>query len=358
MRLNSSMLLLAAILMTGTARVAPAQARGEVRVRLESTEGSSVSGALVALIDTAQRVVAEGVSGENGARVLAAPSGTYRIRVRRIGFRPFVSEPVAVPMSDELVLRFESPRIQLESVVVTSRSGCGAIDPRNQTLATVWDEIAKALRGSQLGTRDLEGIANYYVYRTTMRANGRVISSDTTFRKLGSAKPFGVKDPAVLARDGYVFGNEESGWTYYAPDETVLLSDQFAATHCFRAVRDGKRSGQVGIEFSPVKGRSVPEIEGILWVDQRTAELRELNFRYVNAGVLERGGAGGFTRFRRMPSGAWIVDAWALKAPILERQQKVLTERMTILGHIEDGGGVNMRPSPQPPALGPPTAGR
>ena len=363
MRLDGSILLVFAVLMTGSAQVVPAQARGtEVRVRLESTEGSSVSGALVALLDSAQRVVVEGVSGETGTRVLTAPPGSYRIRVRRIGFRPFLSEPVSVPVSDELLLRFDSRRVQLESVVVTSRSECGPIDPSEQTLATIWDEIAKALRSRQLSVRDLDGIANYYVYRKTMRASGRVVSSDTTFRKLGTSKPFGVRDPAILARDGYVFGNEATGWTYYAPDETVLLSEQFAATHCFRAVRDKDRSGQVGIEFNPVKGRSMPEIEGVLWVDQRTAELRELTFRFVNSGVLEKGRAGGFTRFRRVPSGAWIVDAWALKAPILERQHDVLTDKITILGYIEDGGGVTMRssssPSPPPSALGPTAPGR
>jgi len=363
MRVDRSILLVVAVLVTVSSRVLPAQARGaEVRVRLESTEGSSIPGALVALLDSAQRVVVEGVSGETGMRTLTAPTGSYRIRVRRIGFRPFLSEPVAVPLAEEILLKIESPRVQLESVVVTSRSECGPIDPSEQTLAAVWDEIAKALRTSQLNARDFDDIANYFVYRKTMRANGRVVSSDTTFRKSGRSKPFAVKDPAILARDGYVFGDEQSGWTYYAPDETVLLSEQFAATHCFRAVRDKARSGQVGIEFNPVKGRRVPEIEGVLWVDQATAELRELIFRFVNSGILEQFRAGGFTRFRRVPSGAWIVDAWALTAPIIHRERAAMTDKLTVTGYIEDGGGVNMRPSsspsPPPSALGPTAPGR
>ena len=50
MRLDRSTLLVFAILLTGRAGEAPAQAGGaEVRVRLESTAGASVAGALVAL---------------------------------------------------------------------------------------------------------------------------------------------------------------------------------------------------------------------------------------------------------------------------------------------------------------------
>ena len=349
MRLDRSILLVVAVLVAGSSRVVPAQARGtEVRIRLESMDGSIIPGALVALLDSGQRVVVEGVSGENGTRVLTAPPGSYRIRVRRIGFRPFLSEPVAVPLPGELLLRIDSPRVRLESVVVTSRSQCGPIDPSEQTLATVWDEIAKALRTSQLSGRDLDAFANYFVYRKRLRTSGRVVSSDTIFRMAGSKKPFGMKDPAMLAANGYVLGDERSGWTYYAPDETVLLSDQFAATHCFKAVLDKARSGQVGIEFKPVSGRSVPDIAGVLWVDQGTAELRELTFRFVNSGMLEQFKAGGFTRFRRVPSGAWIVDAWALTAPVLQREPAAMTDKIVLQGYVEDGGGVNMRPASPP----------
>jgi hypothetical protein len=99
----------------------------------------------------------------------------------------------------------------------------------------------------------------------------------------------------------------------------------------------------VGIEFKPVSGRSVPDIAGVLWVDESAAELRELVFRFVKAGLLERYRAGGFTRFRRVRSGAWIVDAWALTAPILYRETAAITNRILVEGYVEDGGGVTMR---------------
>lgn len=325
------------------ARPLPAQViEAGLRIRVESTDGARLPGALVALVDSTQRVIREGVSDEAGMRSLRAPPGSYRIRVRRIGFLPFLSEPVSVAHGSEIALRVDSPRVLLETIVVTSRSKCGRIDPGERVLAVVWDEIAKALRASQLSARDFADYTQAFVYHKQVSPNGFVVSSDTTFRAVGNARPFGAHHPAVLVAHGYVVGNEELGWIYYAPDETVLLSEDFAATHCFQVVRDKDRPGQVGIEFKPVSGRSVADVAGVLWVDQSTAELRELIFRYVNAGLLERFKAGGFARFRRLQSGTWIVDDWGLRAPILEKGRDRYGD-VRVIGYVEDGGGLIVR---------------
>ena len=315
---------------------------GDLRVKLATTDGAPIPGALVALMDST-RVVREGVSNENGIRSLRAPPGSYRIRVRRIGFLPFISEPVTVASGSEIEMRVESSRVALETIVVTSRSRCGPIDPGEQILATVWDEIAKALRTSQLSARDFADYAQAFVYRKTLNQHGQVISSDTVFRPLSGAKPFGVLNAAALFSNGFVVGNDRLGWIYYGPDETVLLSDQFAATHCFRVVRDPGKTGKIGIEFDPAPGRTMGEIKGVLWVDQSTAELRELIFRYVNAGLMERFRAGGFARFRRLSSGSWIVDDWALRGPILEKRPGTFSD-FKVTGFVEDGGGMTIRP--------------
>jgi hypothetical protein len=316
----------------------------DFRIRLESADSTLLPGALVALLDSSGQVLREGVSDENGIRSLRAPPGSYRIRVRRIGFMPFVSEPLSVRQGSEFVLRVESPRVVLETIVVTSRSRCGPIDPDEEILGVVWDEVAKALRASQLSAKDFSDYAFSYVYRTNLNSRGTVVSSDTSYRPLGSSKPFGA-NPAALAAHGYVVGNETTGWIYYAPDEAVLLSDQFAATHCFQVVRSEERPGQVGIEFKPVEGRPISDVAGILWVDENTAELREVIFRFVNAGLLERFKAGGHIRFRRVPSGSWIVDDWALRAPVLEKSRDAFRD-MRLIGYVEDGGGMMLKRKP------------
>jgi len=337
---------LAACVLTSSAR--GQDATTELRIRLKAIDGVPLSGALVALLNARDSVVAEGLSTEAGSRVLRAAPGAYRVRVRRVGYLPFVSDPVSVPRDSALSLNIESPRVVLESIVVNSKSPCARNDPNARALSTVWDEIDKALRSSQLTTQDLRGIGRARKYRNELGKDGSVISADTTVFPILDRRPFGAIDPTSLAIDGYVFGSPETGWHYYAPDETVLLSEPFAATHCFRVVRQRDRAGQIGVSFEPIPRRQMPDIVGVLWVDQQTSELREVVFRFVNAGPMSQFDAGGFTHFRRVPSGAWIVDEWKLTAPKLSlvlRPPKDgysspgRTEYIAI-GRLEDGGGV------------------
>lgn len=73
-------------------------------------------------------------------------------------------------------------------------------------------------------------------------------------------------------------------------------------------------------------------------MDEKTSELREVRFRYVNAGILTRFEPGGFTAFHRLPSGAWIVKEWLLRMPRLERGK----EGLFATSYLEKGGRVTM----------------
>ncbi|HEX8942140.1 MAG TPA: carboxypeptidase-like regulatory domain-containing protein, partial [Gemmatimonadaceae bacterium] len=56
-----------------------------------------VAGVVVLLMDSASRVTARALSNERGEfRVAGSLAGTYRLRTLRIGFRPALSEPVAL----------------------------------------------------------------------------------------------------------------------------------------------------------------------------------------------------------------------------------------------------------------------
>ena len=336
-----------ACILTSSAR--GQEAATELRIRLNGIDGSPVSGALVALVDSRDSVVAEGLSTDVGVRVLRAPSGVYRVRVRRIGYLPFISNPVSLPGAGELSLNVESPRVVLERIVVNSKSPCGRNDRSAAALSSVWDEINKALRSSQLTTEDLSGIGRALTFRTELKNDGTVVSADSNVFSITTRRPFGAIDPVTLALDGYVLGDPESGWHYFAPDETVLLSEQFAATHCFRVVRQPDRGGQIGVSFEPVPRRDVADITGVLWVDQETSELREIVFRFVNAGVISQFEAGGFTRFRRVPSGTWIVDEWKLSVPKLsvsllgahlDGYTSSARPKYVAIGRLENGGGI------------------
>lgn len=328
----------------------PPGAMSDLSVRLQSAGGSSLAGVLVALLDTRDGVIAEGLSNEAGWRVLRAPAGTYRVRARRIGYLPFISAPVVLPHRGELSLVVETPHVILNTIVVTGKSECKRTDAASHALGAVWDEIDKALRASQLTTEDLAGFGQGRVYRKEIEVNGRVRSSDTTLFPITNRRPFGTPDPEALAEKGYVSGDVVFGWQYYAPDELVLLSESFARTHCFRLVRERHRRGQIGVAFEPIPRRSTTDIQGVLWVDEGTAELREMSFIFVNAGPFSQFNARGFTRFLRLPSGAWIVNEWWLKAPRLSMQTSTYSApQFMVIGWTENGGGIlpSTRPVPR-----------
>jgi hypothetical protein len=318
-----------------------------LRVSIETIDGSSAAGAIVALIDSRNTIVAEGIAKADGSRALDAPFGSYRVRVLRIGYRPFVSRTVTIPDETSLRIRLDAPRIVLESMLVKAKTPCSRIEQDPETTGLVWTEVSKALRSSQLTAADVAALSTSRLYHREFDGNGALISADTTIVPVGSLRPFSARDPAELARNGYVRGDEKKGWEFFGPDESVLLSREFASTHCFRLVRNRARPGQIGIAFEPAPGRKIADISGTAWVDQSTSELQVIVFRYVNAGLPSEFNASGFTHLRRMPSGSWIVDDWQLRMPHIGIRitdggsLQILQSRQYYLhGFVEAGGGV------------------
>jgi hypothetical protein len=317
-------------------------AQNQLVVRAETETRTPLSGALIALISPSNQVIEERLSSASGVATFNAPAGEYLVRVRRIGYRPFYSKQITLPRSEALILQVESPRVVLQQMVVTASAQCGRINPDAATLAALWEEISKGLRASQLTANDLKEISRRVVYHRQVRDDGSVISGDSSVVPVFRTRPFGSPDPASLVALGYVRGDEIRGWTYFGPDELVLLSDSFASTHCFRAVRSRKRPNQIGVAFQPIPKRKQSDINGVIWLDERTSELREVEFRYVNAGILDDFSPGGFSRFRRMPSGAWIVSEWQLRMPRLMRSVRAASE-MKVSEIFENGGRVYTR---------------
>lgn len=316
---------------------AHAQSTTDLRLQVVGGERTPIVGALVAIAD-GDRIIAEALSTQRGTVTLSAPPGTYTIRVRRIGYKPYLSAPTTLPINNELTLAVQTERIILDAMVVSASAQCGAIRRDAQTLSTVWDEISKALRASQISLSDLSGMGTVLTYKRELGTDGHVVHSDTTTHPITTQRPFGVPDPPSLARLGYVRGTLQSGWEYFGPDETVLLSSEFAATHCFRVVRDAKkRPRQIGVAFEPAPKRQLSDIKGVLWVDEQTAELRDVNFNYVNADVLTKFDPGGFAKFLRVPSGAWIVSEWQLSMPKLELRMGP-RDHISQIGTFENGG--------------------
>jgi hypothetical protein len=354
--------ILTAIVAIAAISIAPRASKAQtdasdVHIKLVANAGFPVSGALVALI-SGDQVAAEGLSSATGTITLRATPGRYRIRVRRIGFRPYFSDSVTVPSSKQVDLKVETEKVVLDAMIVSASAQCGAITADAKTLSAVWDEIAKALRASQLTLADLNGIGYANTNKRQVGLRNELISNDTVLVPVGNSRPFGAVSPKALASLGYVRGNKLDGWEYFGPDEAVLLSNEFAATHCFKVVRDRlKRGGQIGVAFEPVPRRKQSDIKGVLWLDEKSAELRDVAFSFENAGIISKFESGGYTRFQRMPSGAWIVSDWQLRMPRIEIRMG-RQEEYVLKGFYENGGAIVTVPPPAPsPSTSPDRSG-
>lgn len=344
-------LVLLAAFVSGCVSTAASQiVRGTV---LDSTTHQPVSDFIVSLVDDSGRVGVSVLASDAGNFLLRAPSaGHYRLRLQRIGYRSTVSEPFALASSETVIKRLAvlSIRVTLTAVRVTGRQAC-VINPRDgMAAAALWDEAQKVLlatqlvqseRSMRLTVRDFERDLS----RDIPSASTRVFNERSDIRTGISESPYYSLSPAVLERDGYTRVNGDSS-AFFAPDAAVLLSDEFARSHCLR-VQGGAAEGAlstppksnaddlVGLAFEPVRSRSVPDIRGVLWLDRRSAELRRLDYQYVGLDLppVSAGDTsfGGQIEIRSMGGGAWIIRRWQVRAPVV---------RLIARQKLSDGGGL------------------
>lgn len=227
----------------------------------EADGGPLISGGFVSLLDAAGAAVQADFTAEDGLFSLLAPGpGQYRIRVQRIGYANWVTEPYEVTAGQALTVTVEVP-------------------PR----------------------------------------------------------PVRLVDP-----DSSVF---------YAPDANVLLSREFRDTHCFGLRRDEvDDEPMLGVTFRPRDDRDVVDIEGTLWLDEESAELRRVQIRYRNVPLPEgarRQLVGADLTFDRLPEGPFYVRDWWLRFPVGGYSRRIGTvglssrRRAVLVAYRQTGGTVS-----------------
>ncbi|MCK5489899.1 MAG: hypothetical protein KAI98_07915, partial [Gemmatimonadetes bacterium] len=163
---------------------------------------------------------------------------------------------------------------------------------------------------------------------------------DTQFVSYAGRHPWRSVPITELEEHGYAREAEE-GTYFYGPDGEVLLSDQFLDSHCFR-YRTGDDDIVVGLAFEPV--RQVDDrvdVDGVLWLNRETSQLRTLEFRYTGIERPTHLGTGpgpyGQMEFDQLPDGGWIVRDWWIRTPTGSRQRGV----QTYVTYAQQGGRVN-----------------
>lgn len=289
--------------------------RGVVR---DSASADPAAGVLVALIQRGTGERRTVLSDEEGRFTIAAPgAGNYSVETKRIGVRPVLSPEfrLSAGESRELSVIVAPVVAVLDVVRVTGRSYCGQRVSEGAETATLWEEVRAALIATRL-TREARAfpmtITNFK--RTLDPASFQVRSEERSERTGVTTNPFTSAPLASLSAHGYIV-NEGSSLQYRGPDVDVLLSDVFIRDHCFRAVLGtSQQVGLLGLSFEPTSARKVPDIAGILWIDARTRQLRRLEYHYTRSPVeIDVRLPLSYVDFARLPSGAWIIQRWAIR---------------------------------------------
>lgn len=303
---------------------------------VEAASGEPVEGAQVRLLDGAGATAATDLTGPEGAARLAAPAaGSYRVVVERIGFESWTSEAFELGAGEveRRTFRISVRPIELGGLAVDVEDDrrCRVDPTTGRATASLWEEIRKALERERM-TREA-GRVSYRVreYRRVLDGRLRLVSEDASTLTTAARSPYRSVPAGELSEVGFVV-RDTSGWIYRAPDADVLLSEPFQRTHCFGIAED-EEAGRVGLTFRPIEERTVPEIEGTLWVDAESAALEEVAFHYTNLDLpVPDSVARGRVAFERVPSGDWYVSRWWIRWPSRVEQGQLEEQGMDETG--------------------------
>ncbi|HEX9562679.1 MAG TPA: carboxypeptidase-like regulatory domain-containing protein [Gemmatimonadaceae bacterium] len=327
----------------------------------ERGSGESLPGVLISLEptvggDAAARSV---LSDATGAYAVRGTAGSYRLTAKRIGVQRFFSEPFTLAAGEtrEIGIEMEALVFVLPPVRIVDAGLCVLRDAERQRISALWDEARTALTATSLSQRDrlFQGSITRYARRLDPRTL-RVLE-DSWSELVGTYdRTFVSPSGDSLSKIGY-WRIDPTGATYYAPDGDVLLSRAFQRDHCFTIVEGRRdRAGLIGLGFAPTATRGIPDVRGVIWMDERTFALQLVEFTYTRlpeAPNVDR--VGGELRFSRLASGAWVTSRWFLRMPEYiagtDPNAPVVMTRPTIRALIEEGGmafgpGLNLYTNP------------
>lgn len=343
-------ILTAVALVLGIAAGAPpVQAQSVLSRVLDADTGAPVAGALAHLLDSHGETVRSILTDQIGrAMFVGVGEGAYRIRVEMIGRATTDTAPFEVGSgaTEQIEIRLPSSAIVLDGIEVSADQRCRIRPEDGLGISRVWDEARKALEAASYTDRSDVYRYSTALYERDLDRDARVVLRETSStRQAFQRVPFESRPAEDLVDRGFVQTDDDGGTDYFAPDATVLLSDAFLDSHCFRLEQGSDESeGLIGVAFEPVSGhgRNIADIAGTLWLDRETAELRWLSYRYVNIlPGLATDLIGGRVEFRRMPDGTWIVPEWWIRMPRLVQDREPTGQpRLRIDGYRQSGGRV------------------
>lgn len=331
---SASASVLACLLLAGAALPVRAQTvRGTIT---DATLLAPVAGAFVTLTDESGRAVTGTLADELGRFLIRAPrAGTYGLHVARIGYETERAEPFELARNETrtVALALASRAIRLEALRAEGANRCRTGTELGARTAAVWEEVRKALQFSEWTARNSGRRFRTLLHTRRLTPDGLdLLEQQFSAQETGGLRAFAAKSLAELREYGYVREFADS-ILFYAPDADVLLSDDFAADHCFRLTETDRR---VGLRFEPLRRRQQSDVQGTLWLDRETLALQEINFSYDHLPYAGHRAVGGRIEFATLPDGAPIVRAWYIRSPAWARHD----DTIGVIEIVESGGRV------------------
>ena len=338
-----------ALAVTAAASLSAQRLRGEL---LMPDSVTRAPGVVVEVLDARRTVVARALSNARGEYDLTlSTAGLYSVRALRIGFRPSVlaSLELAVGETRTLSSQLDANRVEISAVSVRSNNVCGVRPDSGRLTAQLWEQVRAALGAAQVTSSAKSIRASWLLFeRSTDVLATHVLSEKQSSRSGLTQSPFVSIPPDSLARNGYV-AQDHDGQIYYAPDADVLLSESFASQHCFRLEpAPAEHAGWTGLGFSPRPDAPHRyDVDGVLWIDRASAELRALTYHYTGVPVeYTDAGVGGELEFMRVGAGSWIVSRWEIRTARARRtvssgvsiRPSAREDRLSVDGLVATGG--------------------
>ncbi len=285
-------------------------------------------------------VVAERVSdGQNIARAVTGARGSFRlqvnsdrlvIRVLAIGYAPQVLDTVQLARGQQRELNaiLTGTSVVLPGLRMASESRCRVKPDSASLVAKIFHEARTALAASQLIAPDGPVRTRVRVSEEIWATNeNKMLESEYREYFSNSLRPFRTASVDSLLEHGFVTRRREPFGThgvevevdYRVPSADVVVEDRFLESYClYLAQTPADRPGLIGVGFRPSGNRRITQIEGTIWIDARTAELRRMEFGYAGLDANRaRINPGGWLEFSRLETGLWFVSRWELRVPAL-----------------------------------------
>lgn len=291
-----------------------------VRGTVKGPDGAPLSGAVVTLFGPGGTVASRAVVRANGAYELRAPAeGSWQLLLSRTGFE---SQPQPPVKSSGLVTQHpivaELVPLRLASLVGSGLDDCRIGIDLGEAERELWTTVRSDLTALVLAESSRLVLRELRRFERTFDVDRRKLFEERTLQPVKvNERPFVTPAPDSLARAGYVRG-DSTYFTFDMPDARLVLSEEFAARHCFRIqpqARQVEGRTQVGLAFAPVGKPTVTEVEGTFWLDVAQGRLASMEFRYTPQPA-QKGTYGGEQIFGQTADGFWYVARWTQQVPL------------------------------------------